>query len=108
MYVDKCIRSNDRVLVYTNAASSRQEGSLTGLRCSHYARTVRAVALQYCRYVAKIWCISLPQGPVYVDKCIRSNDRVLAYTNTASSGQEGSLTGLWCSHYARMMRAVAF
>ena len=43
---------------------------------------------------------------MYVDKCIRSNDRVLVYTNTASSRQEGSLTGLWCSHYARMVRAV--
>jgi hypothetical protein len=28
--VVKCIRSNDRVLVYINTASSRQEGSLTG------------------------------------------------------------------------------
>ena len=55
----------------------------------------------------KIWHISLQQGPVHVDKCIRSNDRVLAYTNAASSRQEGSLTGLWCSHYARMARAVA-
>jgi hypothetical protein len=107
VYVDKCIRSNDRVLAYTNAASSRQEGSLTGLLCSHYARTVRAVALKYCRYAGKIWCISLLQGTVYVDKCIRSNDRVLVYTNAASSRQEGSLTGLRCSHYARTARAVA-
>ena len=107
MHADKCIRSNDRVLVYINIASSRHEGSLTGLLCSHYARTVRAVALKYCRYAGKIWCISLLQGTVYVDKCIRGNDRVLAYINAASRRQEGSLTGLLCSHYARTARAAA-
>ena len=107
VYVGKCIRSNDRVLDYTNTASSRQEGSLTGLWCSHYARAVRAVALQHCRYAGKIWRISLLQGSVYVDKCIRSNDRVLGHINAASSRQEGSLTCLRCSHYARRARAVA-
>ena len=61
----------------------------------------------YCGYVSRIWCISLPQGTVHVVKRIRSNDRVLVYINTACSRQEGSLTGPWCSRFARMVRAVA-
>ena len=51
--------------------------------------------------------MSLPQGTLHVVKCIRSNDRVLAYINTASSRQEGALTGPWCSRFARTVRAVA-
>ena len=99
--MDKCIRSNDRALVYTNAASSRQEGSLTGLWRSYYARSIALWRCDAVHFAGKICRISLPQSNVFVDKCIRSNDRVLVYTNAACSRQEGSPTGLWRSYYAR-------
>ena len=99
VHVVKRIRSNDRVLVYINTASSRQEGSLTGPWCPYYACSL-ASDHQISVLAGRIWCVSIPYTEFFQDRCIQSNNWVPDYNQSASNRHIWSITRPRCSFHA--------